>query len=164
MISNIPTQLPLDKIAAEVAKIDDFWQDGSGAYMAIRPCHGVPDWLSKCEWIMRALAEISLLREQDILHVMINKLPPDTVVPLHTDTLAPTCHQPKAPRVERWHLPVVTNADCFFWDDNAGYTRMHLGSWWGPVPYWREHSVENTGKTERVHIVVDLDTHEPVEP
>lgn len=160
-MERLVTQLPLDKLALEISQIDDFWRDDSGAYMAIRPCHGVPDWLSKCFWIMEALREIANLRKQEVLHVMINKLPPNVIVPNHTDTLTPT-RQGERPRVERWHLPITSNEGCFFWDDNFGFTRMLLGSWWGPVPYWLEHAVENTGQTERVHIVVDLDTHEPV--
>lgn len=162
MISSIQTQLPLLAIAREIEQIDDFWRDGSGAYMAIRPCHGIPDWLKKCSWIMKALDELVWIREQSVLHVMINKLPAGVIVNRHTDTLAPS-RQGQKPRVERWHLPVTTNEKCFFWDDRNKYTQFTLGSWWGPVPYWREHYVQNTGETERIHIVVDLDTKEPVD-
>lgn len=158
-MDRLDTKLPLLALAFEVEQCrDDFFRDGSGALMLIRPCHGVPDWLKKkCTWLYAAILEIGELRKQAILHAMINKLPPGVMVPRHTDTLAPTS-QGERPRVERWHLPITSNADCLFWDDNFGFTRMQPGSWWGPVPYWREHAVENTGRTERVHLVVDLDT------
>lgn len=161
MIYEIPTKLPYLAIEREIAQIDDFWRDGSGAYMAIRPCE-FPEWLRKCDWLIEALDELAWIREQKVLWVMINKLPPDTIVPVHTDTLLPT-QQGKLPRLERWHLPIVTNPDCYFWDEHHKWTHFALGSWWGPVPYWLNHSVENTGQTERIHVVVDLDTPNPVD-
>ncbi len=162
-MDRLESKLPLIALAFEVEQCkDDFWRDGSGALMLIRPCHGVPEWLKqKCTWLYAAILEIGALRNQPILHAMINKLPPGVIVPNHTDTLAPT-RQGQRPFLERWHLPIATNDGCFFWDLRNGHHHMALGSWHGPVPYWIEHAVENTGETERIHLVVDLDTPERI--
>lgn len=153
----------LSKIAPSAAagEVKEYWRDDSGAHMAVKPCGGIPDWLGTCPTLAAAVREIELLRGQRALHVMVNKLPPGTIVPVHSDTLAPT-RQGERPRVERWHLPLKTNPNCYFWDESDLWMHMALGSWWGPVPYWLPHSVENTGTADRIHLVVDLDTPERV--
>lgn len=81
-------------------------------------------------------------------YAMVNIVPPGVEVPIHTDTLKRT--------VERWHLPLLTNDACGYWDRVNGRVHMDVGSWWGPVPYHLEHRIWNLGATERVHLVVDL--------
>lgn len=88
-------------------------------------------------------------RTGSTLHqVMVNKLEPGGMLQPHRD--AP-------PEFDRYHLPIVTNSDAWWWDEYTGKFHMREGFWYGPVPYCGVlHSVENNGETERVHVVVDL--------
>jgi hypothetical protein len=133
-----------------------FHRDGSGAMMAVHPSKGIPDFVGPL--VRRAIREVSVLRGYDPLHLMINWLVPGTEVPVHRDWIVPTQAQPHAPTVERWHLPIQTNLDAVFWDEDRGEHHMPLGVWCGPVPYWIRHTVRNHGTTDRIHIVVDLDS------
>lgn len=112
--------------------------------------------------IMKAIREIETLRDTPVLHVMINKLPSNTEVPIHRDWILPTAKLGKNPCVERWHLPIATNHNCFWWDETQTQIHMVEGVWSGPVPYWLNHKVWNFGMTERIHLVVDLDSPIPV--
>jgi hypothetical protein len=144
-------------LAGELERLK-FHPDGSGAEMAIPPSAGVPEWVKDFSELSRALREVSDWRKQPILNVMVNRLAPGITVPVHRDWIRPTRHQPDRPCVERWHLPILTNEECMVWVDEIGFDHYRLGVWSGPIQYWREHYVENTGATERVHLVVDLDT------
>jgi hypothetical protein len=142
------------ELAEAVAKLPRYL-DGSGAAMVFGPNRGIPD---VHPLINAAVREIAEARGYEPLHLMINELPPGVVVPKHRDWLLPTTTQPSRPCVERWHLPVQTNPDAMFWDEDRGLQHAPLGVWFGPVPYWILHTVWNLGTTPRVHIVVDLDT------
>lgn len=150
MIYCIESEVDLYELGKELAKLD-YHTDGSGALMANRQSGGCPFDLARLPELGRALAQISDYREAEVLNVMVNRLPAGTRVPEHTDTLLG--HR----RVERWHLPVASNDGATWWDERGGVLKMLLGCWWGPVPYWLPHRVENTGLHERVHLVVDLD-------
>ena len=85
---------------------------------------------------------------------MINKLASGVVVPKHTDTLR---NQDRGnPFIERWHLPLITNDGCWWWDQENDRVEMPLGYWYGPMPYNLLHQVGNVGLTERVHLIVDI--------
>ncbi len=147
-----------DKLLADVEKLS-FWLDGSGAEMAVVPNGGLPDEIKSLTYVMRALYEVESYRQLKVIHVMVNKLKPGVNVPVHRDFLLPTPLQPrKWPTIERWHLPVTTNDLCYFWAFGEGDKQLPLRFWTGPVPYWKNHQVVNNGKTERIHLVVDLDT------
>lgn len=151
-----------DELLVAVQQLS-FWLDGSGAEMAVVPNGGLPNEVRSQPALVKALAEISGLTGLEPLHVMVNRLPPGVEVPKHRDFLKPTPLQPrKFPTIERWHLPVVTNNLCFWWDENQGPVRFPVGFWTGPVPYWTNHSVWNKGVVERIHLVVDLDTPEHI--
>jgi hypothetical protein len=96
-----------------------------------------------------AVAEIEFERMLECAYVMVNIVPPGIEVPSHTDTL-------KRP-AERWHLPLLSNDACGYWDGVDGHAHMDVGSWTGPVPYHLEHRIWNLGVTERIHLVVDLE-------
>lgn len=153
------SSLSLSALATEIPKLD-FHLDGSGAEMAFRPSHGIPVWLSNGHFptIAAAISEIAALRGLPPVNLMVNRLAPGVDVPVHRDWLLPTPMQLHKPTVERWHLPISTNPDAQFWERGVGYTHMPLGVWGGPVRYWNYHSVRNFGTTERVHLVVDLDS------
>lgn len=136
-----------------------FTPDGSGAMMAFPPSGGLP---ALPPAIGRVVAEIAAIRGQRPLHLMINKLAPGVSVPVHRDFLKATKHQAKYPTVERWHLPVQTGFGVDFWHEGGSIEHFEAGVWVGPIPYWLRHSVRNAGQIERVHIVVDLDSPEPV--
>lgn len=140
-----------------------FWIDGSGAEMAVVPNGGLPRCLTELRTVMTAIEEIESLTHLKVLHVMVNRLLPGVDVPVHRDFLLATPLQSRNhPTIERWHLPVVTNADAQWWDEDFGFYFMEPGFWYGPVPYWRRHKVYNKGHTERIHLVVDLDTGEHI--
>lgn len=148
------TNLDLAGLGREIATLP-FWIDGSGAEMAVKPGGGIP---IDSPLVRAAIQEISAMRGLPALHVMVNKLPPGVVVPVHRDWLPPTRAQPRTPTLERWHLPIQTNDRAFWWDEDRGPLSMETGYWYGPVPYWRKHQVWNLGDEERVHLVVDLDS------
>ncbi len=147
---HFPSGLDMRKLLAEVKRFD-FWKDGSGAMMAIEPCKlPTHEILGSCPVIRAALEELGLLIRLPVRYVMINNLPPNTTVPKHTDTLT------GSEKLHRYHLPVVTNDKCHWWDEENGYYQMDEGFWHGPMPFHLNHFVENLGETERIHLVVDL--------
>lgn len=97
-----------------------------------------------------ALLEISQKRNLLVRFCLVNVIPPGKVAKLHTDTLSTN------ERLERWHLPIQTNKDAFYWDRTNGFVNMELGFWHGPIEYWNKHTAGNFGESERVHLVVDL--------
>lgn len=136
-----------------------FWLDGSGAEMAVAPNGGLPHEVVQHPPIVKSLEEIERITGLSVLHVMVNRLKPGVVVPVHRDFLRPTpLQQRNHPTIERWHLPVVTNNECLWWGEDTGFVHFPKGEWMGPVPYWRKHQVLNQGDFERIHLVVDLDT------
>lgn len=126
----------------------EFWIDGSGAEMSVKPAE-YPNYLKNKSFIRQAIAEIERLTNQKSVYVMINKLKAGVEVSVHTDTL------PK--RIDRYHLPILTNEKAFWWDRVYGVRHLKAGVWYGPMPYWLDHSVANFGDIERVHLVVDLE-------
>ena len=64
---------------------------------------------------------------------------------------------PENPGIIRYHLPVYTGVTTLWEEDTAN--EMTEGSWYGPITYWKEHSVEHIGGT-RVHLVVDFENTE----
>lgn len=138
----------LNKIVNEINQVD-FWKDGSGADMCIRPCE-LPKWLAKMSETMKAIQELEGETGKKAKYVMINRLGPKICIPIHTDVLLDN------EKLDRYHLPVETNRYCRWWDEEGGWIHFPLGVWWGPVKYWIRHSVENLGDRLRTHIVVDL--------
>lgn len=155
MIQVLKSQLLSNQLLKEIEGIH-FWKDGSGAEMSVNQSGGLP---FKSPLLYLAIQEIGKLRNQLPLHMMINRLAPKVTVPKHTDTLKPT-QQGEHPRLERWHLPIITSYHCGWWDEDNGIVPMMPGFWYGPVPYWREHYVWNHGTIERIHLIIDLDTPE----
>ena len=164
MRQTLPTKLDLTQIMSDIRWLPKK-RDDSGVEMYFPPSGGMPSILESGNFgsILKAIAEISDLRKQKTLHLMINILPGGVSVPEHTDTLLSTKLQGPAPRVERWHLPIVTNKNVFWWDEQDGEWHMPIGHWYGPMPYWLKHKVANFGHEDRVHLVVDLDTPQRVE-
>lgn len=61
-------------------------------------------------------------------------------------------------RVFRLHIPIKTNKDVLFYLDNSLVT-MKVGScWYGNFNL--PHRVENNGKTDRIHLVIDCKRNE----
>lgn len=154
------SNLSLYLLQLEVTSLN-FKLDDSGALMAFEPSSGI-NHLRDCPSIMSAILEISSIRNQEPLHLMINILKPGVKVPIHRDWIHPTKYQSTAPTVERWHLPIQTNKDALFWTEEKGTSHMSSGYWYGPFPYWKKHQVWNSGVEDRVHIVVDLNTPQPL--
>lgn len=152
------TKLNIQKLCVEALTLD-YIQDGSGAKMAFVPSGGIPE-LKEYPEIALAVKEISDYREQKPLHLMINILMPSVTVPIHRDWITPTQYQKENPTVERWHLPVMTNTEAIFWDEESGTRHLVEGMWYGPIKYWIQHQIWNHGTKPRIHIVVDLNTSE----
>lgn len=101
--------------------------------------------------IRSAVQEIADLRGKTALYVMVNVALPHSEIPWHRDFLV--CQE----RLERWHLPLQTNADCFYFSEHdVKGIHFPLGKWSGPVEYWNLHRTVNWGDTERWHLIVDL--------
>lgn len=122
--------------------------DGTGVLMAngqfrIMPVHWHPI-------IKEAIHEAEVLFGARVLYVMANTIEPSRRTVMHVDPL------PQGRKLERWHLPVRTNASAWFEaDGKRGH--MEQGWWHGPVKYWEPHAVGNDGGHDRTHLIVDLD-------
>lgn len=113
--------------------------------------------------IKMLITEIEFIRSLSAIRFMMNRLGPGIKVPPHQDWLVGRDGKRQdVPMIERWHMPVITNQDCRWWDETNGHVHMVAGVWHGPMPYWNYHVVQNNGLTERVHIVVDIETTSPV--
>ena len=75
------------------------------------------------------------------------RLDPASEVPLHTDT---SYHWMKRVRI---HIPIVTDEDVIFYCGDKS-VHMKAGEAW-IFDAWKYHKVENNGKTNRVHLVID---------
>lgn len=97
-----------------------------------------------------AIEDIQLREDLgDVVQVMVNKLGPGAL-------LAP--HRDGRPDNHRYHLPIVSNPDAYWWDELGGKQNMLVGWWYGPVPYCGIlHSAGNPGSTDRLHLVVDFE-------
>jgi len=115
--------------------------------MANEQSGGLPEPLASICSV--ALQEISyMLHGARPVHIMINRMLPGQVVPVHVD---PVEHDPM-----RWHLPLVTDVrHCYFWDLDRGFQFFETG-YWHSVDYKIPHCIGNFGSYERVHLIVDL--------
>lgn len=130
--------------------------DGTGTLMTVTQSGGIPAFLQA--GVRAAIREIEQLRNLRALHVMINRQPAGVTLPKHRDYLKPTPLQNFTdPHIERWHLPVQTNENVLWWDEVEGDFYMAPGYWYGPICFWKKHSVANLGAQERIHLIVDLD-------
>lgn len=141
------------KSKLDVSKFDytklDWFHGGENIMMAARQ-----STMPKLPPIfMEAIAEIEGLRGLKALYAGVNSVPGGEQSGKHTDTLLVDY------KVERWHLPLVTNKDAWIWLNRGGEINMVAGVWHGPFPYWDLHAVGNRGKEARVHFFVDLDTN-----
>lgn len=151
-----PLSLGLAELAAETLSVPLVrMQDGSGS----SHFHGPEGWihglsmsrvsLSACPLIARAVVE---LREHVQLgatvQVMVNKLDAGHDLQPHRDGL---------PEYDRFHLPIISHPDVFWWDELNGKIHMRVGHWHGPVPYCGIlHSAGNPSPVDRVHVVADF--------
>ena len=129
-----------------------WWADGSGAEMSFHASGGIPPHAFPFK---DAIEEIAMLRQLKPVHIMINRVPSGIVVPRHTDKV-------RFDPDERWHLPLITNPQCYWADEGTEWSLYHMvvGYWHGPVPRKMYHQVMNNGKTDRIHLVVDLKKEE----
>lgn len=99
--------------------------------------------------IKSAVFEImTLVQGERLGGVMVNKIPPNGVIPLHTDGL------PSEMYYHRFHLVLSTN-DGVITTVGDSVLDMKVGQlWWfdNSVP----HTIVNTGDTDRIHLVVDI--------
>lgn len=83
-----------------------------------------------------------------IQQIMVNNLDPGSVLEPHKDG---------EPNHTRFHLPVLTHPDVYWWDEINGRFHMEAGYWYGPVPYCGiMHSAGNPSPENRLHVVVDF--------
>ena len=125
------------RVAQSPNKLDD-----SGVRMLYGPAE------CKMDLFRDVVNEISDYLQKTALYLMVNILPPGVVVPVHTDTLPVP--------IQRWHLPIKTNYQAYFWDTENKYRHFAIGQWQRIYPE-KPHSICNLGRTERIHIVVDLE-------
>lgn len=123
--------------------------DGGGGIMMAQRQQQDLGFLARCAKLDLAVKEIETLRKLKAIYGLVNKVPPGANAGVHTDTL--DC------KVERWHLPLITNPGAWFWTEDEDKFRMEAGFWHGPFPYSKNHNVWNEGQSVRVHLVVDLE-------
>lgn len=85
----------------------------------------------------------------NLIQVMVNHLAPHSEIKAHMDG---------PPQSNRFHLPIITNAKVFWWDEKFEIsTNMPEGQWAGPVDYCGVmHSMVNYSDGNRIHVVVDF--------
>lgn len=100
-------------------------------------------------WITQAVQELAdEVHHHHVVQILLNKLDPGALLDTHRDGY---------PQNDRYHLPIVTNRDAYWWDELEGRLSMSVGYWYGPVPYCGIlHSAGNPGPTDRLHLVVDF--------
>ncbi len=155
------TTIDLGALLAEARGLT-YKRDDSGVLMAFPPSR-FPETLPPS--IAAAIGELEKSLECRVVYVQINVMPPGVVVPKHRDYLN-AIRGINKPIVERFHLPILTNSQATWWDElqpDEGARHMPLGTWCGPVPYHKLHSVSNLGETDRIHLVVDTDRFVPNE-
>jgi hypothetical protein len=96
-----------------------------------------------------AIGRLMLDRGGTLFQVLVNRLDGGDLAK-HRDGI------PCEPIPERWHLPVVTNPEVEYWDEDSGSSHFPATGWSGPIPYWLLHSMRNGGTEPRVHLIVDL--------
>lgn len=82
--------------------------------------------------------------------VMVSRLPPQSIIPWHTDTGA--YHE--GDKHIRFHLPLITNPLAFLY---SGAEALHIpvGSlWW--FSNHITHSAVNWGRHDRIHLIADF--------
>jgi hypothetical protein len=82
------------------------------------------------------------------MRALLVNLPSGKLIPFHIDsgfTLA-SCR--------RIHIPIQTNENCFFTVGNDK-RNLKLGELWEINNDKIQHSVENLGETDRIHLIVD---------
>lgn len=84
-----------------------------------------------------------------LIQTMVTRLRPGGELKPHRD--GPPDHL-------RFHLPLTTNREAYWWDSLHGRVHMRVGCWYGPVPYCGIlHGAANMGSTERIHVVCDFE-------
>lgn len=139
----IPTAVDLSLVRRDVESLQ-YRRDQTGIEMSYGQGAGIPQWAT-LPGLAAALDEVERFAGK-AKHLMVNRLAPGVEVPTHTD----------ADGGIRWHLPVVTNPDAKWWDEQHGTIYMDT-AWWGPVPYAIPHRVWNYGDVARIHVVVDVE-------
>lgn len=79
---------------------------------------------------------------------MLTRLKANTVIPRHRDK------GPLTAKTHRIHVPIITNAKCIFKVGDEA-RNLKAGEIWVIDNVNRYHSVENTGNTDRVHLIID---------
>lgn len=82
----------------------------------------------------------------NLRNVWLSALLPGQTIEPHQDEQPPEWR-------ERFHVPIVTNADAYFIQDGAAHV-MTVGRVWRVDPR-RRHAVWNAGQTPRVHLMFD---------
>lgn len=132
--------------------------DGSGSSH-----HGGPEgWIYGLEmvrlpprtWNVGALGlavdEVRRARQVGAMRqVLVNRLRPYGKLDQHRDGW---------PDRLRFHLPLMTHPDAYWWDERNGRVHMESGAWYGPVPYCGVlHAAYNPTPVDRIHLVVDFE-------
>ena len=86
--------------------------------------------------------------EVKVQQAMLTRLKSGTVIPRHRD------RGPLTAKTHRIHVPVTTNAECVFSVSDES-KNLEAGQIWVIDNVNRYHSVENLGKNDRVHLIID---------
>lgn len=100
--------------------------------------------LQRCTYLQSVIEQFSSC---EILRARLNLIKPSGGIPPHTD---PYWYETGQVRL---HIPIVTNPDFVFIIDGESFHFPVGGCWY--VNTFLEHSVENNGTTDRVHLVID---------
>ena len=91
---------------------------------------------------------IKKLGEVKVKQAMLTNLKAGTVIPRHRD------RGPITAKTHRIHVPVITNKECIFSVGDES-KNLNAGQIWVIDNVNRYHSVENKGKNNRVHLIID---------
>lgn len=110
---------------------------------------GYDNLLPEFEAIRHAIMALNYACGGELKQVMLNVLGPECSLERHRDG---------EPKHNRYHLPIVTDPEVFWWDELDGKIHMEAGYWYGPVNYCGIlHSMTNGSEMSRVHLIADLE-------
>lgn len=139
-ISNLNMSLLYQALANLPTKVD-----AGNVYMAYDQ-YTDPRITTVHPYVRKAIEEIETITKGKAIGMMVNTLKAKSSSPIHTDP----------GEGDRYHLPITTNTQTNWWDEINGLVHFMSGYWYGPVPYRFKHQVFNDGKTDRLHLIIDL--------
>lgn len=135
---------------AETKTIPLIWSEKFSTQQKWDPYYSIfKDDLDKIEEIIRS----SLCKNGGFMSVILINLPAGKSIGRHIDA---NPIGEKFNRCHRIHIPIFTNPDCLF-EIGGEVKNMKEGEIWEISNVKMQHSVQNKGVSDRIHLMIDWD-------